>query len=64
MIVSICMRESGWWEVWLSLPRAAGDEPDGDSPDGPEDFTMRCMLRTRNREDALDLVAGVLAIWR
>jgi hypothetical protein len=65
VIVSICQRESGWWEVWLSLPvRESSSEPSANAGAEPEELVSRMLLRTRDVERALDLVAGVLETWR
>jgi hypothetical protein len=65
MIVSICQRESGWWEVWLSLPvRESSPELPADAEVEAEELVSRMLLRTRDIEAAVDLVAGVLATWR
>lgn len=64
MIVSICKRDGGWWEVWLSLEGPDRRLVDGETPENPEEFLSRCMLRSRDIEAVLDLVAGMMKIWR
>jgi hypothetical protein len=65
VIVSVCRREAGWWEVWLSLPvLESSPELPADAEAEPEELVSRMLLRTRDIEAAVDLVAGVLATWR
>lgn len=64
LVVSIVTDGSGVYEVWLSLERQAEGCVDGDTPDRAEELLSRCILRTRNRDAAIHLVAGVLETWR
>lgn len=63
MIVSIARVGPREWEVWLYLTRPEKAEADADSADVYKPSYARCMLRSRDMDAVLDLVAGILETW-